>query len=224
MTDKKVAPARVTEEEAQVRLMQAVQKIEQETGRHAPEAGQLWVHYRGKIYEVLHVGLDEETLDVMVTYRSFSEPHKFPVWNRKLRRWMDLIDVSRERDGFNVFRFTFVGIQMGLAVPKSLVQLSQGSADPFLNYPMWFLEEQDVFLFVHPKESQQVHMSARSILRDELVDLTYLPQRNMVWFGEHPRELQATAVHVPLRLRDRLRQMADASDVQGVKIIFPDRS
>jgi len=57
----------------------------------APKAGERWVHYKGDEYEILGVGLKEDTLAPMVAYRSVV--HGF-VWIRDLAVFMEVIRIE----------------------------------------------------------------------------------------------------------------------------------
>jgi hypothetical protein len=55
--------------------------------------GQRWRHYKGGVYDVLHVGRLEETLEYVVIYRAAVEPvEQKNVWVRRLANFLEFVD------------------------------------------------------------------------------------------------------------------------------------
>lgn len=73
----------------------------QESLEHAPRPGHRYRHYKGGLYEVVTSSVKEDTLEILVTYRSLE---KGSIWTRTLENWREKVDTP---DG-QVSRFRFL--------------------------------------------------------------------------------------------------------------------
>jgi hypothetical protein len=59
-----------------------------------PEPGEIWQHFKGKKYRVLHIGLHTETQEELVVYQhepawEFGEREDKRVWVRPMTMWLE---------------------------------------------------------------------------------------------------------------------------------------
>lgn len=74
-------------------------------GRKAPLPGEIWRHYKGNDYLVLHRARMEHDGQWMVVYVTFGKLHdETSRWVRPLSEWVNIV----EHEGERVQRFTFV--------------------------------------------------------------------------------------------------------------------
>lgn len=67
-----------------------------------------YLHYKGKMYDVLFIARNSDTLEEMVIYRGLYDDKRFgkkPVWARSVRSFLENVVV----DGKIVPRFKFLG-------------------------------------------------------------------------------------------------------------------
>lgn len=57
--------------------------------RDQPKTGETWRHYKGGVYEIVAIGLDEPTLTPVVVYRCTKDGH---VWVRTMTAFMETVD------------------------------------------------------------------------------------------------------------------------------------
>lgn len=55
----------------------------------------MYRHYKGNIYNVLHIGLHTETMEKMVVYQDASDSSK--IWVRPASMWNEIADVDGEQ-------------------------------------------------------------------------------------------------------------------------------
>jgi len=68
----------------------------------------LYQHYKGKLYEIIGVGRDSETLEKVVVYRGLYEDKKFgknPIWVRPGKMFLEEVEI----DGKKAPRFKYLG-------------------------------------------------------------------------------------------------------------------
>jgi hypothetical protein len=75
-----------------------------------PKVGECWRHYKGGLYDVLAIAVDEEHLTHHVVYRSREKGEHAPaaqaVWLRTPRNWLESVTLP---DGREVPRFVRLG-------------------------------------------------------------------------------------------------------------------
>lgn len=61
-------------------------------------AGSYWTHYKGGVYQVVTLAVDESTLEPVVVYKSL---RKGSIWVRTVKNWEEMVQV----EGVEVERF-----------------------------------------------------------------------------------------------------------------------
>lgn len=65
--------------------------------RDQPKTGETWRHYKGGVYEIVVIGLDEPTLTPVVVYRCTKDGQ---VWVRTMTAFMGTVDENGYIDRF----------------------------------------------------------------------------------------------------------------------------
>lgn len=74
--------------------------------RRPPERGELWRHYKGGIYRILHLGQLEATCAPVVIYQDVRpHPRSAPVWVRTLADFMSYATPLIEPQHGHTWRF-----------------------------------------------------------------------------------------------------------------------
>lgn len=75
--------------------------------REVPQPGERWRHFKGHVYEVLHLALHEGTLQPAVIYRRVD--WESGVWVRPLDSWLERVRPQENQDEVQTgvtYRFT----------------------------------------------------------------------------------------------------------------------
>ena len=84
----------------------AVPTIKIKEQRNLPKSGDVFVHFKGKLYTVICLALHTETNELMVVYKRNNED---TIYVRPLNMFMSEVDKEKYPDVKQKYRFEFVG-------------------------------------------------------------------------------------------------------------------
>ncbi len=136
--------------------------------RTNPQPYQIYKHFKGKLYQVLTLASDSETVDTLVVYQALYSPYK--VWVRSLAMFMSEVDHNKYPSVTQKYRFElqndFPEGNMELAAQSKEQCTEEGDYDDIVLEPLVleFLES-DTY-----EQKLNILASLHSRITDEMIN------------------------------------------------------